>query len=189
YLTKNQSDIWSRYGLLHFAVGLPLLAYTAQQIFKSNADLVKVGFVILLLFGGLQYKTQAQDLVRFWATPERSRAIAGYLRKEYAVDPSIRIYCDHPEVRVASGIPREQFYDSWSNGGAPRDEKGFLEFLRAKKIKFLMIPQEAESSTPRQLFPNLMTQPVAAFEDLLPAPNDSPTDSLYRVRLETLPPG
>ena len=35
-----------------------------------------------------------------------------------------------------------------TNGGAPREiKKASSNFLRAKNIKFLMIPQEAESST------------------------------------------
>jgi len=187
YLTKNQSDIWPRYGLLHFAIGLPILAYSMQQVLNSSSALAKVGLAVVLALGLMQYKKQADDLASFWGTPERSRAIASYLKQEYAADPSIKVYCDHPEVRVVSGIPRSQFYDSYSNGGAPRDRKGFLEFLRTRGITFLMIPQESEGSTPRQLFPNLMKDPVVGFEDVIPAA-DSAADSLYRVRIEKLPP-
>ncbi|HXM34477.1 MAG TPA: hypothetical protein VN920_04785, partial [Pyrinomonadaceae bacterium] len=187
YLTKNQSDIWHRYGLLPFALGLPVLAYSAQQVISGSSDLAKAVLVILLFVGVVQFQTQAADLARFLGTPDRSQAIAKYLKQEYTSDPSIKIFCDHPEVRVVSGIPREQFYDSFF-GDVPRDREGFLEYLRTKDIKFLVIPEESETSTPRQLFPNLVKEPVAAFEDIIPAADDRPVDSLYRVRVEKLPP-
>jgi len=185
YLTKEQSDIWHRYGLLPFALGLPVLTYSAQQVFSSRWVLAQAALVIVLMAGVVQFKIQADDLVRFIRTPDQSQAIASYLKQEYLSDPSIKIFCDQIEVRVSSGIPREQFYDSWN---APKDREGFLRFLRAKGIKFLVIPYESEQSTARQLFPNLSKEPVAAFEDLMPA-NDSTLDSLYRVRDEKPPPG
>jgi hypothetical protein len=186
YLTKQQSDIWNRYGLLSFAIGLPVLAYSAQQVFNSSSVMAKAVLAIVLVAGVVQFKTQAQDLARFLGTPDRSQAIANYLRQEYLSDPSIKVFCDHPEVRVVSGIPRAQFYDSFGN--TPKDRKRFLEFLRTNGIKFLVVPEESETSTPRQLFPNLVKEPVAAFEDMIPAADDRPVDSLYRVRVEKLPP-
>jgi len=185
YLTKNQSDIWPRYGLILFSLGLPVLAYSAQQFFRRPSLLVKAAVAIVLVYGFVQFKTQAVDLKQFLAVEDRSRTIANYLKQEYASDRSIKIFCDHTEVRVISGIPREQFYDSWN---APKDREGFLGYLRTKGIKFLVIPKESETSTPSQLFPNLVKETGDLFEGVIPAPDDRRTDSLYRVRAERLPP-
>jgi hypothetical protein len=188
YLTKQQSDIWNRYGLLSFAIGLPVLAYSVQEVFRGSAALAKAALLIAVVAGFAQFNTQAVDLARYIWTPDRSQTIASYLHKEYVANPSVRIFCDHPEVRISSGIPREQFYDSFQ-GTTPKDRKAFLEFLRANDIKFLVIPWESETSTARQLFPNLTKDPVAGFEDVIPVASDGSFDSLYRVRTDKLPPG
>ena len=185
YLTKNQSDIWPRYGLIMFSLGLPVLAYSAQQFFNSPAVLARAALGIVLAAGAVQFKSQAVDISRFLAHEERSQAIANYLRREYASDRSVRIFCDHPEVRVNSGIPGEQFYNSFSLG-APKDKDGFLGYLRVNRIKFLVIPQEFEISTPSQLFPELVKEP-GFFEGVIPAPDDQRADCLYRIRTEVHP--
>jgi hypothetical protein len=186
YLTKNQSDIWPRYGLILFALGMPVLAYSLQQSLKHSSVVAKAALGTALVIGLVQFKIQAEDLTRFASQTTRAYAIANYLKQEYASDRSIKVFCDSPEVRVLSGIPREQFFDS--SGGAPKDNEGFLGFLRAKGVKFLMIPEEPETSTPSQLFPGLVKDAGDVLEGVIPAPDDQRTDSLYRVRAESLPP-
>lgn len=181
YLTKNQSDIWHRYGLILFSLGLPVLAYSAQQFFRRPSLLAKAAVAIVLVSGFVQFQTQAVDLKRFQAGEDRFQTIANYLKQEYASDRSIKVFCDHADVRVISGIPREQFYDSWN---APKDREGFLGYLQTKGIKFLVIPKESETSTPSQLFPDLVRETGGVLEDVIPAPDDRRTDSLYRVRAE-----
>jgi hypothetical protein len=185
YLTKNNTDIWPRYGLVLFTLGLPILAYSARQFFRERSVLATAVLGIAIVVGIFQIKTQAQDLARFVSQTVRSEEIAKYLRKEYTSDPSIKIFCDHPEVRVNSGIPREQFYDSFH---APTDQEGFIGYLKTNGIKFLVIPQESETSTPSQLYPNLVKGTGDLFEGVIPAPDERRTDSLYRVRAERLPP-
>ena len=185
YLTKNQSDIWPRYGLIMFSLGLPVLAYSAQQIFRGRSVLAQAALLLALVAGMVQYRTQAVHLAMFVHEEEPSRAIANYLKQEYAADRSIKIFCDDTAVRVISGIPREQFYDSFD---APKDREGFLGFLRTKDVKFLVVPQESETSLPRQLFQDLVKETGGAFEDVMPAPTDRRADSLYKVRARTLPP-
>ncbi|MFS8085318.1 MAG: hypothetical protein ACMG6H_06785 [Acidobacteriota bacterium] len=185
YLTKNQSDIWPRYGLVMFSLGLPVVGYSAQQIFRSPSVLVKTAFLLVLLFGLTQYKIQALDVEQFLKSPDRSQAIGNYLKQQYAADPSVKVFCDHPEIRVVSGIPRGQFYDSFN---APKDTPGFITYLRANGIKFLVIPKENETSTPSQLFPGLVKENGDVFEGVIPAPDDQRTDSLYKVRSEKSPP-
>jgi hypothetical protein len=188
YLTKNQSDIWPRYGLVMFSLGLPLLAYSAQQVFRSSSILAKASLAAVLVLGAVQFKNQAFDLKYFLASPDRSQEIAYYLKQEYSADRSIKVFCDHPQIRVVSGIPREQFYDSFKVPKAPNDKEGFINFLRANGIKYLVIPKEHETSTPSQLFPGLVKDTGGLLEGVIPAPDDVRTDSLYRVRSATPPP-
>src|SRR5262249_22872110 len=180
YLTKNQSDIWPRYGLIMFTLGLPVLAYTAQQIYLSPSIPARAALGIALAAGAAHFKSQAVDLVRFEQDRDRSQIIANYLKEAYAADRSIKIFCDHPEVRVISGIPLNRFYNSF---GAPRDREGFRQFLRTNRISFLVIPQEPEISTPSQLFPEIIREP-GLFEGVIPAPDEQRADSLYRIRYE-----
>lgn len=185
YLTKNQSDIWPRYGLVMFSLGLPLLAYSAQQIFRSSSILAKAALAAVLVVGAVQFKSQAFDLRYFLTSPDRSQAIAYYLKQEYRADPSIKVFCDHPQIRVVSGIPREQFYDSFRVPKAPNDKEGFINFLKANGIKYLVIPKEHETSTPSQLFPGLVKDTGDLLEGVIAAPDDQRVDSLYRVRGES----
>jgi hypothetical protein len=186
YFTKNQSDIWPRYGLILLGLGLPALAYSAQRFAGSPSILAKLALAVTLIAGATQYKTQAEDLWRFASTNDRSQTIASYLKQAYAADPSIKIFCDQTEVRVLSGIPRGQFFDSWF---VPKDRAGFIKYLQSKGIKFLVIPQESETSTPGQLYPGLIKETGDLFEAVIPDPEGQRLDSLYRIRVENLPPG
>jgi hypothetical protein len=186
YLTKNNTDIWPRYGLILFSLGLPVLAYSAQQIFKQRSVWPKAALGIAVVMGLLQVKTQTEDLARFVTQTTRPETIANVLKQEYAADPTIKIFCDSPEVRVISHIPGDHFYHSFFDG-VPKDREGFIGFLRAKGIKLLVIPEENETSTPSQLFPGLVKD-TTAFEGVVPAPDDRHIDSLYRVREVKSPP-
>src|SRR5260370_6573717 len=181
YLKKNNTDIWPRYGLILFSLGLPMLAYSAQQFFKRRYAAAQAIFGIAIFAGLVQIKTQTEDFARFITQKTRPEAIANYLRQEYANDPSIRIFCDSPEVRVMSGIPGDHFYHSFFEG-LPKDPAGFIGFLRAKHINFLMVPEEDETSTPSQLFPPGQIKSTGVFEELIPPPDERRADSLYRVR-------
>jgi hypothetical protein len=180
YLTKNNTDIWPRYGLILFSLGLPVLAYSAQRIFKQRSVWPKAALGIAIVIGLLQVKTQTEDLARFVTQKTRPETIANVLKQEYAADPSIKIFCDSPEVRIISHIPGDHFYHSFFDG-VPKDREGFIGFLRAKGIKLLVIPEENETSTPSQLFPGLVKD-ATVFEGVVPAPDDRHIDSLYRVR-------
>jgi hypothetical protein len=187
YFTKNQTDIWPRYGLILFALGLPVLAYSAQQIVRRRAVWAQVALGLTLVVFAVQFKAQAEHLTRFVTQTTRPETIANYLKQEYASDQSIRIFCDSPEVRIISGIPGEHYYHSFSEG-VPKDRASFIEFLRKNSIKFLVIPEESETSTPSQLYPGLVKETGGIFEDVIPPPNDQRADSLYRVRADKLLP-
>lgn len=185
YFTKNQSDIWPRYGLIMFSLGLPALAYSAHQVFTGRSVLAQALLLLALVCGVVQYRTQAIHLSQFEKGEERARTIANYLKQQYAADQSIRIFCDDTAVRVISEIPRAQFYDSFA---APRNREGFVGFLRANGVRFMVVPPEAETSTPGQLFPNLVNDSGDAFEAVMTSPPERREDSLYRVRTKEASP-
>lgn len=187
YLTKNNTDIWPRYGLLLFTLGLPILAYSARQFWRERYALAAAVLGAAIVVGIFQVKTQTEDLARFLSQQNRSEVIAAYLKKEYASDPSIKIFCDSPEVRIVSGIPGDHFYHSFFDG-VPKDREGFVVFLQTKGIKFLMIPEEDETSTPSQLFPPGRVRDTGVFEDVIPPSDGRRADSLYRVRAEKVAP-
>jgi hypothetical protein len=144
-----------------------------------------VALALTLVVFALQFKTQAEHLTRFITQTTRPETIANYLKKEYASDPSIKIFCDSPEVRIISGIPGEHYYHSFSEG-VPKDRDGFLGFLRKNGIKFLVIPEESETSTPSQLYPGLVKDTGGIFEDVIPPPDNRRADSLYRLRADKI---
>src|SRR5262249_4828122 len=76
YLTKNNTDIWPRYGLILFSLGLPLLAYTAQQVFKSRKLWAQAALGFALAMGVAQLRTQTEDLARFITQHARPETIA-----------------------------------------------------------------------------------------------------------------
>ena len=181
YLTKNNTDIWPRYGLVLFSLGLPLLAYSARQFFKQRILVALAVLGIALVIGMFQLKTQTEDLARFVTQKTRPEAIANYLQQAYASDPSIKIFCDSPEVRVMSRVPGDHFYHSFFDN-VPKDRDGFVGYLRQNSIKFLMIPEEDETSTPSQLFPPGSARGTGEFDEVIPPPDNRRADSLYRVR-------
>jgi hypothetical protein len=187
YVTKNNTDIWPRYGLILFSLGLPLLAYSTRQFFKQRNVLAMAVLGIALVFGVFQLKTQTEDLARFVTQKTRPETIANYLSQAYATDSSIKIFCDSPEVRVMSGIPGEHFYHSFFDN-VPKDAPGFVGFLRRNGIQFLVIPEEDETSIPSQLFPPGSVRGTGAFDDVIPPPDNRRADSLYRVRDVKPPP-
>ena len=188
YLTKNNTDIWPRYGLILFSLGLPVLAYSARQ-FLQQRNVVAMAILGIAIFVGIfQLKTQVEDLARFVTQKTRPEAIASYLRQAYAADASIKIFCDSPEVRIMSGIPGDHFYHSFFDN-VPKDAPAFVGYLRRNGIKFLIIPEEDETSTPSQLFPPGRVKDTGAFEEIIPPPDGRRADSLYRVRDVKSPPG
>src|SRR5258708_12000288 len=64
YLTGNNTDIWPRYGLILFSLGLPMLAYSIQQFFKQRNVAAQAIFGIAIFARFVQIKTQTEDLAR-----------------------------------------------------------------------------------------------------------------------------
>ena len=148
YVTNNQPEIWPRYGLIFFTLGLPLLASLANitgfswardyhyRIFSALT--LKPGAIIYTIAGlfSIQFCAQLVDVTRMTVKPDPNLIAAEYLGDQRRVDQSTRIYCEDGAIRVLSGIPLEEFRDQY-NSSATNDEV-FLKRLRDNQVRFLV---------------------------------------------------
>jgi hypothetical protein len=154
YLTGNQPDIWSRYGLLFFALGLPVLAWTFQTIDPSwQAWPLRIRWIskaVLAVFL-LQMSMQVAEVAGSVHREEAKNQVCGYLREIYRKQPDRRFICDDVAIEYISGIPWEKFVFPWS---LPGDPNAWSEQLRAKDVEYL-ICNNTEVSLATKLFPEL----------------------------------
>ena len=151
YLTHQQPIIFPRYGLILFTVGLPILAWTflrLKQQKPARARQLLVGIVLILaLDASIQFAGAVGTINQYHA----QRAAAEYLHDHFDPKSSARIFCDEGSVRVFSGIPEERFVTSTE---APRDRAGFLAYLKAKQVEYLVFVAN-QPTTPNRLFADL----------------------------------
>ncbi len=151
YLTYKQPIIFPRYGLINFALGLPLLPWTFLELTRRRqrwSRRLLTGIIALcLLNAGIQLAYSIGYINR-----ERAHgAIASHLRSQFQTDSTIRIFNDDGTVLALSEIPAENFL---STADAPHDRAGFLNFLKERKVSYLVFI-DRQGSTPAQLFPEL----------------------------------
>ncbi|HEY0545210.1 MAG TPA: phospholipid carrier-dependent glycosyltransferase [Pyrinomonadaceae bacterium] len=173
YLTHKQPIIFPRYGLILFALGAPVLPWTFLEItrrkpFRSRKLLISIIAVCLFnasieLVYSVGYINREQTL----------GAVAAYLHAQFQKGQNAHIFCDDGTVLALSNIPSENFL---SSSDAPREHDAFLNYLKEKKVEFLVFVDKADS-TPASLFPELKSgagneifQPVMhASSSFLPA--------------------
>ena len=88
------------------------------------------------------------------------REVADYLRDHFDAKSNARIFSDEGTVTVMSGIPAEMFLTS---ADAPKDLDGFLEFLKEKKVEYLVYVKKVDS-TPAKLFQDFDSGEPEPFE-------------------------
>ncbi|MEK6303169.1 MAG: phospholipid carrier-dependent glycosyltransferase [Acidobacteriota bacterium] len=143
YFTGNQPDIWPRYGLILFALGLPILAWTSAAIKEQRpvwARTILVGFAALCL---CQWGLQVRHGWHFIRDTSQKRLVADYLRGRFVESEGAKIFCDDSTVRVLSGIPASSFLDS---SNALADQERFLTFLIRNHVEYLVYERREESS-------------------------------------------
>ena len=151
YLTHQQPIIFPRYGLILFTLGLPILAWTFLGLRKRNslrARPVLVAIIIVLTFDASVELAGAVGTVNQYRA---QRIAAEYLQNNFDQNSAARIFCDEGTVQVLSGIPIDRFVTS---SDAPRDQEGFVAFLRNRNVRYVVITKQP-GSTPRILFPEL----------------------------------
>lgn len=156
YATNNQPQIWSRYGLVEFFIGLPVLAWIVQQIRVRRPVLtrsaISAAIVVFLFQWGLQFVDGA--IYASAAPPQNT--VARYLKNEYRQDSGFRVFSNDAAVRVLSGLPRDTFLTSFD---MPSDRESFLKELNAQNVRFLLY-EKSEGSLVK-LFPELGTDDAA----------------------------
>lgn len=151
YLTHKQPIIFPRYGLINFALGLPLLPWAFLQAEQrwphQSRKLLTAIALACLLNAAIQLAYCAGYINREWA----HGAVAERLRAEHQADTSARVFNDDGTVFALSGIPAENFL---SSENAPTEREGFLKFLREQRVSHLVFVK-GQNTLPAKLFPEL----------------------------------
>jgi hypothetical protein len=146
YLTHQQPIIFPRYGLILFSLGIPMLAWSYMRFSGLRARQLLTAIIIVCVLGASVQLVGAVGLLKQISA---QRAAADYLRDHYDPKSDARIFCDEGTVKVMSGIPAERFLTS---ADAPRDADGFLAFLKAQNVEWLVVVKK-DDSTPSRGFP------------------------------------
>ena len=99
YVAGSQPDIWSRYGLLFFALGLPVTAWTFLAITNRRLKII-LATATLAIFA-FHTKGQVREVVSCVSEESAKTIIAAYLKDVYRNDPGLRIYCDEGNVQIS----------------------------------------------------------------------------------------
>jgi Dolichyl-phosphate-mannose-protein mannosyltransferase len=181
YLTHKQPIIFPRYGLINFALGIPLLPWTYLKITRRSPQLARPLLILIIATCVFDAGIQLAGSIGFINKVYAHQAVANYLRSHYQPTSGTKIFCDDGTVLTLSGIPEDRFVSSTT---APKDREGFLAYLREKNVEYVVFVIKEDSSLTK-LFPELeYGEPRAIFEPVMHAhSNFLPTDVfLYRVQ-------
>jgi hypothetical protein len=159
YITRRQPVLLPRYGLMFFALGVPLLMYLIQFLIKQQrsswfAKLIAAGLIALCFWEGTkQLPTVSNVLADFRARRQVAQALGMALRESR--DLSHRCFSDDTAVRVLSGLPARRFVRSATAGGlAHQNLTNFDSYLREQNVAYLVFTR-IEDSLPVKFYPNL----------------------------------
>lgn len=151
YFTRNQTDIYERYGLIVFALGIPILSWTLVAIADWKPYLARMltGLVVLVCFADLD--SQFGDIPDYIAQANPQQILANNINKIHEANPSTRIFCDDATVQALSGMPPVKFLGS---SNSPDDRELFLTYLKENGVEYIVY-SDTEASTMTKLFPEL----------------------------------
>jgi hypothetical protein len=135
YFTGRQPDIWSRYGLLFFTLGLPVTVWTFLAITEERPRLKLIIAAALAIIFVLQMKGQVSESASVVSEETARAGIANYLKGVHRDDPSSRIYCEDGNVRFLTGIPAERFLTSYQ---LPADTTALLKRFDDAGVKYVV---------------------------------------------------
>jgi Dolichyl-phosphate-mannose-protein mannosyltransferase len=130
YFTNNQPEIWPRYGLTFFTLGLPLAAerFMHMKIYRRFAYATAVILAV-------QFCVQLIDVTRLTVKSDPNAIAAEFLETQRQTDRTLKVYCEDGAIRVLSGIPLEEFRDQYNS---PADDEAFLNSLRENQVRFVV---------------------------------------------------
>lgn len=151
YLTHKQPIIFPRYGLILFALGLPVAAWVYLYIRRRDPAQARRLLIAATVLCLLNMSVQLLYTVGYVNRESAHERVAEVLRSQFSEDESGCIFNDDGTVLALSGLRTESFC---SSADAPSDREGFLAYLKEKKVKYLVYVNNAYS-TPVRLFPEL----------------------------------
>jgi type IV secretory pathway VirB2 component (pilin) len=188
YLTKAQPVWLPRYGLIFFAIGLPMFARVLQWIVASmpgrgGKALVVIGVICASL---IEMSKQVSTLANVQTDFRAHQQIAATLANDLKAAPAdARCFSDDAAVRVLSKLPAERFLRSpFVPASAASSADAFLDWLHRQRIGWLVF-FPTEDSVPVKLFPQLSKSHAGSPNFTLIASAHStfgPDIWLYRVR-------
>lgn len=179
FLTKNQPDMLNRYGLILFALGLPIFGWTCFAIKRSKSRWTRALFLLFVTLCLWQWCIQARHGGQFLEEVSQKRIIAHYLRDKHQRNPDSRIFCDDATVKILSGIPASSFIDS---SNSPGDPGAFLSFLKESRVEYLVY-ERREPSAAVTLFGAMSDREIASLFQLLESANPGASNLDLRVYL------
>jgi dolichyl-phosphate-mannose-protein mannosyltransferase len=149
YFTGSQLEIWTRYGLLFFTLGLPVTAWAFLALSKRRSKVIMAAVVVAVF----AYHTKDQTAETVSCVIEESMRIdiGAYLKDARKNDPDFRIYCDDGNVRFLSGLPYDKFLTASS---LPSDPDAMLRKFDEAGVKYVVCTNW-ETSIVTKLFPKL----------------------------------
>jgi Dolichyl-phosphate-mannose-protein mannosyltransferase len=151
YLTHKQPIIYHRYGLITFALGIPMLPWTYLKVTAQKPQWARRVFVSIVILCTINSSLQLVGCIGFLNQTSAQRAVADYLRTHFQPNDDAHIFSDEGTVLALSGIPPERFL---SSSDAPKNREAFRAYLKERHVEYLVFVDK-EDSTPAQLFPEL----------------------------------
>ncbi len=143
YLTHQQPMIFPRYGLLLFSLGIPILMWTVLRLRQQRPLWARRILVSVIALCALDAGIQLVGAVGSLNQTSAQRAVGDYLHAHFNPNSNTTIFSDEGTATVMSGIPEEKFLTS---SDAPRDRAGFLAFLKAKHVEYLVFVSKVDST-------------------------------------------
>jgi hypothetical protein len=159
YVTKRQPVLFPRYGLIFFALGLPLLIWLVRYSVRPSKlswipKLISAGAIALCLW---EAKRQTPTISKVLADYRGHRQIAQTVAAAFheSRDLDQRCFSDDVGVRVLSLLPADRFVRSeTASPSASQNRPSFEAYLREEHVGYLVFTN-IEDSLPAKFYPNL----------------------------------
>jgi hypothetical protein len=190
YITKAQPVIWARYGLIFFALGIPLFVWSLQIARQEASGWFSSVFIVSVLALCLAETRRQMPMIRQALEYHDAQKAVAVAARGLVLDAGAEAtsFCDDAGVRVLSRLPPERFLVSrLVPPGEARDASAFVDYLREERAVCLVFAQQ-ENSVPVKLLPGLAGTSPTAVPPFTPvairhAPF-GPALQLYRLRMD-----
>jgi hypothetical protein len=180
FLSGNQPDIWERYGVIFFSMGVPLAAWAIVRVVSGRRRRALAMAVAIAIVCGVEARRQIRDAHETVRLTAAQYILANKLQELYESDAGIRILCDDADLPALTLIPPDRFV---SATGLAADRDGLLAGLEQRGVDYIVCRRDA--GLPASAFPELRDgASTERFQLVMPS---FPTDwhgraYLYRLR-------